>query len=114
MFAQKLGGNYNYIDVGTALLCCQQHNISTPRDSLHMCTNRFGLAVLVSCLCDFLVVFCWVWVLVAFGVLVGAYRFGAVLCSGIVFCNTCVQIAHVRQRRVNLTRHCRVRIYCCN
>jgi hypothetical protein len=27
-------------------------------------------------------------VLLAFGVLVGACRFGAVLCSGVVFCNT--------------------------
>jgi hypothetical protein len=48
----------------------------------------FGLAGLVSCLCDFLAVLCWVWVLVAFWVLVGACRSGAVLCSGIVFGNT--------------------------
>jgi hypothetical protein len=49
-----------------------------------------ALAGLVSCLCDFFALLCWFWVLVAFGVLVGACRFGAVLCSGIVFC-----IAHM-------------------
>jgi hypothetical protein len=56
-----------------------QHGLTRPTADV---SDSDWLASSLAC------VLCWVWVLVAFGVLVGACRFGSVLCSGIVFCNT--------------------------